>query len=117
VAELTTGANTGKLTLLQGQTLAQIRRHHPASLVRAYVDANRAGMQWLTDFADSADVGYTRRTDHSYATSPEGFESAASVSAAAREAGLPVRMLAAGDMSTTPFPAVGAVALDDQVTI
>ena len=43
VAELATGGNTGKLSLLQGKRLAEIRAHHPASLVRAYVDGNREG--------------------------------------------------------------------------
>lgn len=117
IAELASGGNTGKVSLLQGQQLARIRRHHPASLVRAYVDANRAGMQWLTDFADSSGVSYRRRTDHSYATSVEGLDAVKSTYDAAREAGLPARMLAAGDLSTAPFPASGAVALDDQVTI
>ncbi|WP_404474618.1 FAD-dependent oxidoreductase [Microbacterium aerolatum] len=117
VAELTSGGNTGKVSLLQGQQLARIRRHHPASLVRAYVDANRAGMQWLTDFADSSGVSYRRRTDHSYATSVEGLDAVKSSYDAAREAGLSARMLAASDLSTAPFPAAGAVALDDQVTI
>src|SRR5688500_14163586 len=55
IAELASGGNTGKVSLLQGSRLATIRRHHPASLVRAYVDANRAGMEWLTAFAESAD--------------------------------------------------------------
>lgn len=117
VAELATGANTGKLSLLQGQTLASIRRHHPASLVRAYVDANRAGMQWLIDFADRAGVEYTRRTDHSYTQNPGGLDTVRATHDAAQEAGLSSRMLAAGDLSTAPFPATGAVALDDQVTI
>ncbi|WP_194421388.1 FAD-dependent oxidoreductase [Microbacterium abyssi] len=117
VAELTSGGNTGKVSLLQGQQLARIRRHHPGSLVRAYVDANRAGMQWLTGFADSSGVRYRRRTDHSYATTVEGLDAAKSTYDAAREAGLPARMLAASDLSTAPFPAAGAVALDDQVTI
>ncbi len=116
VAELTTGANTGKLTLLQGQTLASIRRHHPAALVRAYVDANRAGMQWLTDFADIAGVDYTRRADHSYAQHPDGLDAVRAQHEAAREAGLPARMLAPADL-TTSFPVSGAVALDDQVLI
>lgn len=117
IGQLATGANTGKVSLLQGQRLAEIRRHHPASLVRAYVDANRDGMQWLTTFADSAGVPYTRRTDHSYAQAPDGLDALRAQYDAAREAGLPARMLAAGDLSTAPFPAVGAVALDDQVTI
>lgn len=116
VAELSTGGNTGKLSLLQGTQLATIRRHHTASLVRAYVDANRAGMEWLTGFADDAGLGYTERTDHTYAQGPEGLESIREQHAAAREAGLATRMLTAHELST-PFPAAGAVALDAQVTI
>jgi glycine/D-amino acid oxidase-like deaminating enzyme/nitrite reductase/ring-hydroxylating ferredoxin subunit len=117
VGELASGGNTGKLSLLHGQQLARIRRHHPAALVRAYVEANRYGMQWLMAFADEAGVAYRRGTDHTYATTAEGLDAARLVHEAAREAGLPVRMLAARDLSDSPFPAAGAVALDDQVTI
>ena len=117
VGELATGGNTGKLSLLQGQKLATIRQNHPASLVRAYVDANRDGSDWLTEFADTAAVPYTRRTDHSYAQGPSGLESVRSQHDAAQEAGLPTRMLSAAELSDTPFPVSGAVALDDQVTI
>ncbi|MGI0519600.1 FAD-binding oxidoreductase, partial [Microbacterium maritypicum] len=60
IAQLATGANTGKLSLLQGAQLATIRRHHPAALVRAYVDANRSGMEWLLAFAELAGVPFTR---------------------------------------------------------
>lgn len=117
VAQLATGANTGKLSLLQGKRLAEIRRHHSADLVRAYVDANREGMDWLISFADHAGVSYTRRTDHSYAQSASGLETVQAQHAAATEAGLPTRMLASADLPPTPFPISGAVALDDQVTI
>ncbi|WP_300265940.1 FAD-dependent oxidoreductase [Microbacterium sp.] len=117
VAELATGANTGKISLLQGQRLAAIRREHSAALVRAYVDANRAGMDWLTAFADSAGVGYTRRTDLSYAQSIGGMDAVRAQHEAAQEAGLATRMLTAAELPMVPFPAHGAVALDDQVTI
>ncbi|KJQ53246.1 FAD-dependent oxidoreductase [Microbacterium sp. SA39] len=117
IAELATGGNTGKLSLLQGKRLAEIRQHHPSALVRAYVDANREGMDWLTSFADTAGVPYTWRTDHSYAQTPEGLETVREQHAAAREAGLPTRMLSPGDLASTPFPVSGGVALDDQVTI
>lgn len=117
VAELATGANTGKLSLLQGGRLAAIRRQHPASLLRAYVDANRAGMDWFLAFADAAGVPFTRRTDHSYAQSPDGLDAVRAQYDAAREAGLPVRLLTAAELSHAPFPVRGAVALDDQVTI
>jgi glycine/D-amino acid oxidase-like deaminating enzyme/nitrite reductase/ring-hydroxylating ferredoxin subunit len=117
VAQLASGGNTGKLSLLQGHRLAEIRRHHPAALVRAYVDANRDGMQWLLAFAEHAGVPFERRTDHSYAQGPEGLETLSAQLDAAREAGLPARMLGPGDLPAVPFPISGAVALDDQVTI
>lgn len=116
VAQLASGGNTGKLSLLQGAQLATIRRHHSASLVRAYVDANRAGMEWLTGFADGAGLSYTQRTDHTYAHGPDGMESVRDQHAAAREAGLPTRLLTPHELAA-PFPAAGAVALDEQVTI
>lgn len=115
IAELATGANTGKLSLLQGGRLAAIRRRHPASLVRAYVAANRAGMEWLLAFADDAAVPYTRVTDHSYAQGRSGAAAVRDVHAAAREAGLQVRMPI--EPPSAPFPIAAAVALDDQVAI
>lgn len=117
VAQLATGANTGKVSLLQGKRLAEISEHHPASLVRAYVEANRAGLEWLTAFADTAGVSYTRRADHSYAQGRAGLETLRAQHDAAQDAGLPVRMLVPGDLEPMPFPVAGAVALDDQVAI
>ena len=115
VGNLATGGNTGKLSLLQGKVLSTLRRHHPPSLVRAYVDANRDGAQWLTAIADEAGVRYTRRTAYSYAQSADGLDAVAAEFAAAREAGLDVRReLPDGP---TPFPIIDAVALDDQVAI
>ena len=115
VAHLASGSNTGKLSLLQGSVLSTLRRHHPASLVRAYVDANRDGAQWLTSFADQAGVTYSRRTAYSYAQSADGVADVATEAAAATEAGLPVRR--ATPDAELPFPVVDAVALDDQVAI
>lgn len=117
IAQLASGGNTGKLSLLQGQRLAEIRRHHPAALVQAYVDANRAGMDWLTAFADGASVPYLLRTDHSYAHGPDGVDAVAEQHAAAREAGLPTRLLSHAERGQAPFPMAAAVALDQQVTI
>ena len=115
VAHLASGSNTGKLSLLQGSVLSTLRAHHPASLVRAYVDANRDGAQWLTAFATEAGVPFTRRTAYSYAQSAAGGETVAAEMEAAREAGLPVRRVPPDP--TLPFPVVDAVALDDQVAI
>lgn len=122
VAELATGGNTGKATLLQGTRLSTLRRDHPASLVRAYVDANRDGLEWLEAFAAEAGVPCTRRTAVSYAQAPAGAERVEAELAAAREAGLPVRRIpgpdGAGDGSTRhQFPFADGVALDDQLAI
>jgi len=115
VGNLATGANTGKLSLLQGKVLSTLRAHHPAALVRAYVDANREGAEWLTSFADSAGVTYTRRIAYSYAQSGDGVDCVDAERRAAHEAGLDVRrVLPEGD---GPFPIVDAVALDDQVAL
>jgi glycine/D-amino acid oxidase-like deaminating enzyme/nitrite reductase/ring-hydroxylating ferredoxin subunit len=116
VANLATGSNTGKLSLLQGSTLSTLRRHHPARLVRAYADANRDGVEWLLGFADSAGVPYSHRTAYSYAQTPDGAECVDAEWDAAAEAGLPVRRVAADELDGS-VPMTAAVALDDQVAI
>ncbi|MDX2376002.1 FAD-dependent oxidoreductase [Microbacterium sp. LRZ72] len=117
VAELATGGNTGKVTLLQGSVLQSLRRHHPASLVRAYVEANRAGAAWLREFADDAGVPYTVRTALSYAHTPRGLATVDAEVAAAREAGLPAHRLGVEAGHDVPFPVMGAAALDGQFAI
>lgn len=118
---LASGGNTGKLSLLQGSVLSSIRAHHPASLVRAYVQANREGAAWLTAFADAEGVSYTRRTAYSYAQGSDGASTVEEEAAAAMEAGLEVhRVLPTAEATGVgglPFPIVDAVALDDQVAI
>src|SRR4051794_2140905 len=116
VAELATGGNTGKGSLLQGKVLSSMRRRHHASLVRAYVDANRAGAEWLTSFAESAGVPFTRSPAYSYAQGMEGVETVDAEVSAGREAGLAVRRVS-GDELTVPFPVRAAAVLDDQVAI
>lgn len=116
VGELASGSNTGKVSLLQGSVLSSLRRHHPASLVRAYVDANRDGAEWLRAFADEAGVPYTTRVAYSYAQEADGSETVAAEAAAAAEAGLDVRRVLP-DAASAPFPFVDAIALDDQLAI
>ena len=83
--------------------------------MRAYVDANRDGAEWLTAFADEAGVTYTRRVAYSYAQSGEGVPGVEAEFIAAQEAGLEVRRVFPD--GEVPFPLVDAVALDDQVAI
>lgn len=107
------GANTGKVSLLQGSVLSTLRRHHPAELARAYVDANRDGAEWLTAFAEAAGVPYTRRTAYSYAQSSGGVDTVEEEYAAALEAGLDVRR----NRPDGPFPVLDAVSLADQIAV
>jgi glycine/D-amino acid oxidase-like deaminating enzyme/nitrite reductase/ring-hydroxylating ferredoxin subunit len=111
---LASGHNTGKATLLQGSRLSTIRRHHSARLVRAYVDANRAGLRFLGQVAGRVGVPVREATAYSYAQSPEGLETVDAEVAAAREAGLPVERV---DRLDVPFPALGAAALPGQLAV
>ena len=117
VGALASGANTGKLTLLQGAVLSSLRRHHPARLVRAYVESNHDGAEWLTGIADELGVPYSRRAAYSYAQTPEGAECIEAELRAAIEAGLPVRRVEPDQLAQSPFDMVDAVALDRQVAI
>jgi glycine/D-amino acid oxidase-like deaminating enzyme/nitrite reductase/ring-hydroxylating ferredoxin subunit len=111
---LASGHNTGKATLLQGSRLSTIRAHHSARLVRAYVDANRAGLRFLGGVAERVGVPVREATAYSYAQSPEGLQTVDAEFAAAREAGLPVERV---DHADVPFPFLGAVALPDQLAV
>lgn len=111
---VTTGASTGKVSLLQGGRLGQIARHHPTSLVRAYVDANRDGQAWLLDFCRANRVPVEHRTDYSYATTAKGARLVEAQFAAATSAGLPVQRT---DDIGLPFATHGAVALADQYQV
>jgi len=109
-----TGASTAKVSLLQGARLGEIARHHPRSLVRAYVDSNRDGQSWLLDFCRASRVPVEHRTAYSYATTASGLRKVDAEFAAARSAGLPVERVSDLDL---PFGTRGAVALAEQFQV
>ncbi|MFE5670032.1 FAD-dependent oxidoreductase [Agromyces sp. NPDC056523] len=113
---LASGRNTGKATLLQGNRLAVIRRGHPAGLVRAYVDANRAGQQWLRRACERAGVEMREATAYSYAQTVDGIDAVDAEVRAGREAGLPVRRVTEIP-DDVPFPVAGAAALEGQLAL
>ncbi|MFS0712785.1 FAD-dependent oxidoreductase [Microbacterium sp. 2P01SA-2] len=117
IGELASGSNTGKISLLQGTTLSSLRRHHPASLVRAYVDANRDGFEWITGAADELGVSTSVRTAYTHARGAEGVAAVTEEYRAAREAGLAVRLAGADELAAGPVRMTTAVALDDQRAI
>lgn len=107
-----TGASVGMASVLQGTTLAALRAHHPAGLVRAYVDANRAGLDWL---AERAGAAAERRTAFTFGRGLDTDPVLDAVRDAAREAGLSVRDDTPDDLGGhTP---ARAIALDDQLAL
>lgn len=119
VAALSTGGNTGKVSLLQGSVLSSIRRGHGAGLVRAYVDANRDGVEWLREAARLAGVPGVERTAYSYAATRGGRSTVRAEHEAAREAGLGTRLVdsAEAEDGAFPFAFSGGVALDGQWSV
>lgn len=89
VAAGTTGGTTGKVSLLQGSRLSTIRRHH-AEHLRGYVDANRAGQDWIRAYCEANGVAYDVRDAVTYATTAQGESKLRQEQEACQEAGLPV---------------------------
>ncbi|ERK70370.1 hypothetical protein N136_03287, partial [Leifsonia aquatica ATCC 14665] len=89
VGAVTTGNTTGKVSLLQGTTLAGIRRRTSDRVLCAYVDGNTAGQGWLLDFLDAQGVPYEMRDAVTYATSADGVDQLEAELAALQAAGLP----------------------------
>ncbi|MDF2443303.1 MAG: hypothetical protein JWR01_1506 [Subtercola sp.] len=111
IGAVATGRSTAKLSLLQGSQLQKIKAHTYQSIVQAYVDANRAGQQWMLDYASSRGVPVQRRDAVSYAGTPGGVDTVGREFRLARSAGLDVRLT---DTTDLPFETFGAVVLPDQ---
>lgn len=110
----TTGRSTAKVSLLQGTRLSSIRRRHPASVVRQYVEANREGQAWVERFCDDHGVALTRCPAYTFAHGSAGARQVRREHDAAREAGLPVTW---SDEVDLPFAVSGAVRLDEQLQL
>lgn len=108
---VTTGNTTAKLSLLHGTKLSELREHHPATLARAYVDANRDGQAWLLAFCRAHGVAVETRDAVSYAGSEQGADTIDAEVEACTEAGLPV---VRAEDTELPLQSFGAVVLPDQ---
>ncbi|RPF21703.1 FAD-dependent oxidoreductase [Myceligenerans xiligouense] len=70
VRATTTAASTGKLSVLQGTRLARVARHGD-EVLRSYLAANLAGLDWLRRALSEVDVPVEDRDDLTVATTPE----------------------------------------------
>src|SRR6201995_364826 len=67
VGAVATGNTTAKLSLLQGTHLSRVLGHQSEKVGRAYVEANREGMQCLLPFGADQGVAVQRRAAVTYA--------------------------------------------------
>ncbi|AQT82998.1 FAD-dependent oxidoreductase [Mycolicibacterium litorale] len=108
----TTGNTTAKVSLLQGSRLSTISRRHSADLVGQYVEGNREGQAWLTQYCIERDVDLQYEDAYSYAQTDGGLPTARAEFEAASAAGLAVQWV---DRLDVPFPFRGGVRLAGQV--
>ncbi|MEO7586543.1 MAG: FAD-dependent oxidoreductase [Arachnia sp.] len=111
VGAVTTGNTTGKLSLLQGTVLHQIRHFHSDKVLRAYVDGNRQAQEWLLQFLGERAVAVQQRDAYTYATTPDGASTLRKELEAALEAGLEATW---SDETELPFAVSGAIMLAGQ---
>ncbi|MCX2747039.1 FAD-dependent oxidoreductase [Arthrobacter sp. MI7-26] len=111
VGAVNTGNTTAKLSLLQGTTLSALRNQYPVDVVRAYVDANRAGQKWLLGYLEGRGVPFQYRDAYTFATTPAGADRLRAEAFVARAAGLNVKSTRDTGL---PFDVDDALRLADQ---
>lgn len=117
IGAVTSGNTTGKLSLLQGTRAATLAARHPQRLVEAYLDAHRAGMDWLAARADGVDCGFEWRPAVTYTVAGRNGSAAEAIRAEAsalRRAGLPAELATDGPAGDLPYAVSEAVTLPDQ---
>ncbi|MDI2033093.1 FAD-dependent oxidoreductase [Paenarthrobacter nitroguajacolicus] len=111
---VTTGNTTGKLSLLQGGALSALRGQYSLKVVQAYVEANKTGQAWLTQYMEQQGVAFQRRTAVTFATSDDGAQRLRKEAAVSRDAGLDVHFSRDPGL---PFPEAEALELEGQAQI
>ncbi len=113
IGGVTTRGSTGKLTALQGSTLAEIAKARGDDAATTYATASQAGVAGLRALIDELgiDCSLTEAPDHVYATEPAAVERLRQVFDVAGASGLPVDWV---DQTELPFDIGGAVRLAGQ---
>ncbi|MCU1559862.1 FAD-dependent oxidoreductase [Mycetocola sp.] len=114
VGAVTTGNTTGKVSLLQGSRLSEIRDAVSRELAEAYVAANRAGQDWLLRHLTDNGVPFQERTAVTYAATDAGAPTVEAELDAASSLGLGV---SARRTLELPFPITAAVGLPGQYQV
>jgi glycine/D-amino acid oxidase-like deaminating enzyme/nitrite reductase/ring-hydroxylating ferredoxin subunit len=110
----TTGGTTGKLSLLQGTRLSRIAGKHPQEVVAQYVEANRAGFDWLQTYCAEREVELARRDAVTFARRAESVPDLETELLACERSGVPARW---DRLDELPFRHYGGVLLPDQAQL
>src|SRR5690606_12393996 len=111
VGAVTTGHTTAKLSLLQGSVLSGILARGSSRVLKAYVEGNREGQEWMLRYLDDHGVEVQRRDAFTYAGSEDGIKSLDDEYRACLRAGLDVQRV---DEVGLPFQTHGGIRLPDQ---
>ena len=106
-----TGNTTAKLSLLQGTRLSEISKRHPAEVVQAYVDSQRAGRDWLLNFCTEQGVPVEVKDAYTYADTQAARVAVEGEVNACHTVGIEAEFTESVDL---PFPTYGAAWLRDQ---
>lgn len=109
-----TGNTSAKVSVLQGTRASSLASRHPQAVVDAYLDAHRAGLDWIAERAVTADCAFERRPAVTFSSdgySGPGSEQVRAEAEALRRAGLPAQL---GTDVGLPFEVSEAVTLPDQ---
>ena len=111
VGAAASGNSTAKLSMLQGTHLQKIRRNNYQSVTQAYVDSQRAGFDWMTDYLQSTGTPFDIRDSVTFAETPRGRDVVQREYEVARSVGLGVELQNDVDL---PFSTYGSVVLRNQ---
>ncbi len=114
VGSLASGNTTAKVSLLQGTKISRMLSFQSERVVRAYLEGNREGQQWMLRFCRDHGVPYQVRDAITYASAPEQREALDRELRATRSVGLDTYSVRKLDV---PFENHGGVVLAEQAQL
>ena len=114
VGAVTTGNTTGKLSLLQGSVLSDVRSHAGDEAVQAYAEANREGQAWLVRELERLGLQVERQDAVTFVHDAGNLDALERELAACEVAGVPASW---ADDTGLPFETAGAIGLAAQVQL
>jgi glycine/D-amino acid oxidase-like deaminating enzyme/nitrite reductase/ring-hydroxylating ferredoxin subunit len=114
IAAGVSGYTTAKLTAGHGLLYSQLRSIFGTDASRLYAESQLAGLAYVSELCErhAIDCDLETRPNYVVAETDEQLEKLDAELDASRGAGLAVRLV--GDLGVVPFPAAGALILEDQ---